>query len=306
MNGFGGVQKSLVFKLIIANVIIFALQIFTREYQIEITYYLGLVPIYVIKKGFLWQFFTYMFLHDPNGFLHIFVNMYALLIFGIPIEQTWGSKKFMIYYFFTGIGAGFTIFLLNVVMGGTGYIYPTIGASGAVFGLLLAFGVLFPNAQILLFFVIPIRAKYLVILYGGFELYSLISAGGQSNISHIGHLGGLLFGIIYFLIFNKRTITFKTKSFQAKFTEEISRRKTQPKEEKGDNRAFLQGILKKIKDSGSESLNDDEFQNLGYLKIMYDDDDDLCVEEDFVDSDEYCNNCSNYEACMLRRINKNL
>ena len=148
--------------------------------------------------------------------MHIFFNMYALLLFGIPIEQLWGPKKFLIYYFFTGVGAGITIFVMNLVLGDIGFFIPTIGASGAVFGLLLAFGMLFPEAELLVFFFVPMKAKYLVILYGGIELYLQISSGGQSSVSHLGHLGGLVFGLIYFLVTRRKGIEFKAKKNQGR------------------------------------------------------------------------------------------
>ena len=302
MNGFSGSLKSWVFKLIIANVaIFFLLQLFTRGNQNLILSYFGLIPL-LVKKGFIWQFVTYMFLH--GGFFHLVFNMYGLLIFGIPIEQEWGSKKFLFYYFFTGVGAGISIFILNSFLGMSMSV--TIGASGAVFGILLAFGILFPNVQLLVFFVIPMKAKYFVIIFGGIELYLMITQGSSSNISHIGHLGGLLFGIIFFLVSKRRSIKFKAKGFQAKFSEEISKSKTGKIQDASDNREFLTGILEKAGKSDSSSFTDDEFQRLEYLKIMYGDDEKLCVEDDFVIADDYCNKCQNYEACMLREIYKNL
>ena len=183
MTKSGSIYSGWVFKLIIANVLIFVVQVFVQQYQVVYSlngfngtssimdFYLGLIPALVTEKGFIWQIFTYMFLHSSTNFVHIFFNMYALLIFGVPIEQEWGSKRFLLYYLICGAGAGLAIYLINLIHMNISYYVPTIGASGAVFGLLLAFGMLFPDAELLLFFILPIKAKYLVILYGGLELY---------------------------------------------------------------------------------------------------------------------------------------
>lgn len=294
------IYKNIVIKIVIINVVIFLIQMLTQGYQF-MTFYLGLIPALVIEKGFLWQFFSYMFLH--GGFFHIFLNMYALFLFGVPIEQAWGSKRFIFYYIFTGVGAGIVIFGINVIFGLSGYYIPTMGASGAVFGLLLAFGMLFPDTQILLFFIIPLRAKYLVILYGGIELYSLISTGGESNISHVGHLGGLLFGLIYFLITKKHSIIFKAKKYRVKLN-----KRSHTESEKSinitDKRALLLKIYKKVREAGIESLTDDEIQHINYMKIMYGDTEGLCIEDDFNIDDEFCSKCKNLEACILRELEK--
>lgn len=297
-------SKSWAFRLIIANIAVYLIvgSLFPGESQFKITYYFGLIPALVLHKGFIWQLFTYMFLH--GNFMHLFVNMYALLIFGIPIEDLWGSKKFFGYFLFTGIGAGITIFILNMAIGGSAAQIPTIGASGAIFGLLLAFGMLFPDAQILLFFVLPIKAKYLVILYGGFELYSLMSTMGEGNISHIGHLGGLLFGIIYFLVTRRRGVKFTSKKLTAVISRENEKREINIPSNKTDNKPFLFHILKKVKSGGGETLSDDEFQQIRYLSIMLQDITDKCVEEDFNIEDPYCEKCEHIEACLIREIYK--
>ncbi|HOO71312.1 MAG TPA: rhomboid family intramembrane serine protease [Spirochaetota bacterium] len=282
---------------------------FTQDGQVihnsapVMTFYLGLTPVLVLQKYFIWQFFSYMFLH--GGFFHIFLNMYALLIFGIPIEQAWGSRKFLFYYLFTGTGAGLTIFLINLAIGGSAFFVPTIGASGAVFGLLLAFGILYPNAEILLFFFLPIKAKYLVVLYGGIELYSLISTGGQGNISHVGHLGGIIFGLIFFFITQKRSFKFKTKIIKARVQRDISAKKTSP-EKKSDNITFLNALLVKVRQSGTDAISDDEMQHFKYLEIMTEDPGDLCVESDFNNDDAFCKKCPNIEVCLIREIKRHL
>lgn len=137
-----------------------------------------------------WQLVTYMFLH--GGFMHLFFNMLALWMFGNELENYWGSKRFLTYYFVTGIGAGL-IQLTVQFLEGSGV--PTVGASGGVFGVLLAFGMMFPDRIIFFNFFIPIKAKYFVMIYGAIELISGFS-GMKTGIAHFAHLGGMIFGFI--------------------------------------------------------------------------------------------------------------
>lgn len=135
-----------------------------------------------------WQLISYMFLH--GGFMHIFFNLFALWMFGQSIENYWGTKRFTYFYFLTGVGAA----LLHMVIGGGGA--PTIGASGAVYGILLAFGMMFPNREIMLLFPpIPMKAKYFVAIFGVIELISGISRT-NTGVAHFAHLGGMLVGFI--------------------------------------------------------------------------------------------------------------
>jgi membrane associated rhomboid family serine protease len=188
------------------------------------------------------QIITHMFMH--SGIWHLFFNMFALYMFGQVLEQVWGPKRFLIFYFVCGLGAALThesviAFqyshlahslspenLQLVLNEGTAYFNqgkvftdpgmenlqillntPTIGASGALFGVLLAFGMLFPNTQLMLLFPpIPIKAKYFVIIYGGIELYMAITQPG-SNIAHAAHLGGMLFGYLLIRYWRKTTNT---------------------------------------------------------------------------------------------------
>jgi membrane associated rhomboid family serine protease len=154
----------------------------------------SLFPVMIAKYGWVWQFVTYMFLH-ANG-LHIFFNMYALFLFGRALEEKWGWKQFLAYYMVTGSGAGIVTFLWNLVQGSS---IPTIGASGAIFGVLLAFGLEFPDVMLLFFFVVPIRARFAALIYGGLELVFLIT-GVMQRVGHFTHLAGLLFGYLYYLI----------------------------------------------------------------------------------------------------------
>ncbi len=214
------------------------------------------------------QYVTHLFLH--GNFMHLFSNMLALWMFGTVLENYWGPKRFLIFYFVTGLGAAFihTLFtwyeieqlwktihqyaeapnsvdFLALMKGHVSYInsdaltelnnfinvwdaspqstelaaqsvlfaenlvtykmnVPTVGASGAVFGVLLAFGMLFPNQVIYLYFAIPVKAKYFVILYGLFELYSGVSNNPGDNVAHFAHLGGMLFGFILIKYWNKK------------------------------------------------------------------------------------------------------
>ncbi len=289
-------MKNVVIKLIIINAVVFLAGPFIN------IYYFGLIPQLVAEKGFIWQIVTYMFFH--GNFFHLFVNMYALLIFGIEIERTWGSRRFLQYYFFTGIGAGICIFIINYFFfGGALSAVPTIGASGAVFGILLAFGVLFPESVILLFFVLPIKAKYLVILYGAFELYSLFSSGGGSGISHVGHVGGLLFGIIYFLTIARNL---RAKKAAVKKRVEALKPASVSLKQVSSDKSRLTDILKKLKTKGFDSLSDDDYQLIQYMRIMHETDSSskLCVPEDFDENDPQCGKCESEEACLIREIKK--
>ncbi len=228
---------------------------------IDLTDILGL-HYFASEKFRIYQFITYMFMHDSSGFMHIFLNMLALYMFGSVIENVWGGKKFLIFYLLTGFGAaiahyGIVYFQMQPSISFfNDYInYPdlnkmfalvnseaygsnfgsdfrelmhnnpskafeisidyarqfqtellnapvVIGASGAVYGLLLAYGMLFPNNLLYLFFAIPVKAKYVVVLYGIIELFSGISGG--DNVAHFAHLGGLVTGIIIILYWRKK------------------------------------------------------------------------------------------------------
>ena len=209
-------------NLIIINLLMWlATIVLKKSLQIDLIDYLGLH--YVRAEGFnAAQFITYMFLHDPTSFAHVFFNMFSVYMFGRTIEAVWGSRRFLFFYMTTGIGAGLvqeltwylalgdaiahteavigweqTSLMLNNVI--------TIGASGAVFGILLAFGMMFPNVELFLMFVpIPIKAKYFVIGYGVIELLMGIRSSSGDNVAHFAHLGGMLFGLILILYWRKK------------------------------------------------------------------------------------------------------
>lgn len=156
-----------------------------------IMYFLALWPL---GTNFLpWQVFTYMFLH--GGFGHLFFNMLALWMFGMELENIWGAKKFLIYYLACGLGAALANLFVAPLLG---QVAPTVGASGAVFGVLIAFGMLFPDRPIYLYFLLPIRAKFFIAAYIGLELFYGVT-GSSDGVAHFAHLGGAAVGLIYML-----------------------------------------------------------------------------------------------------------
>ena len=186
----GGSATPAVKALLIANVVVFLFQAVARSLvQARIEPLFGLVPYEVVHHLFLWQLATYMFLH--GGFWHIAWNMLALWMFGTELEAFWGTPKFLRFYTITGIGAA----IMTTLVTPNSYTV-TIGASGAIYGLLAAYGLLFPDRVLLLYFVLPIRAKYLVLILGLITFWSSLSATG-GGIAHIAHLGGMIFGWLY-------------------------------------------------------------------------------------------------------------
>jgi rhomboid family protein len=149
----------------------------------------GLSAESAVRTFMIWQVFTYMFVHF--GTFHLLFNMLTLWMFGKPIEQTWGTRRFLKFYLLCGIVAGVSVLVVNMLVGD--WLTPTIGASGAVFGVLVAFAMLFPDAVILIFFVFPMKAKYAVMIFVALEL--LATRGGlNSGVSTIAHLGGAACG----------------------------------------------------------------------------------------------------------------
>jgi len=160
--------------------------------------YLGLTPQAVIERRWIWQPATYMFLHDPVRVTHILFNMLGLWMFGVELERMWGTRFFVKYYAITGVGAGLTTVLASLLpFAAVASIYsvPTIGASGALYGLLVAYAIYFPNRPILMFLLFPIPAKYFVMIIGAIAF--LASAGGNTNVAETTHLGGLVVGYLY-------------------------------------------------------------------------------------------------------------
>ncbi len=152
----------------------------------------------------LWQLLSYSFLH--GGLFHIFINMYVLWMFGTPIEQRWGSKAFVIYYFVCVIGAGLVQLVVASMAASAGDIYPTVGASGGIFGLLLAFALTFPEERLMLLFPpITLKAKWAALLFAGIELIAGVT-GTLEGIAHFAHLGGMLFGFLLLLYWSKHPL----------------------------------------------------------------------------------------------------
>ena len=178
--------------IVIANVAMFVAAIIVPT----VTLYLGLRPADAVGRLYIWQPFTYMFLH--GGPFHILFNMLTLWMFGTELERMWGSRFFTKYYFVTGLGAAATQILLSLAPGAFGvqmYNTMTIGASGAVFGVLLAYAMYFPNRTILFMFIFPLPAKVFVMILGAIALYSAMGTGG--GVAHTAHLGGLVAGYLY-------------------------------------------------------------------------------------------------------------
>jgi membrane associated rhomboid family serine protease len=202
--------------LLITNVAVFLLQMFVLNNLTvngqNLSYifykYFALQPIITgnaqatpISGPFMpWQLVTYLFMH--GGFWHIFLNMFALWMFGMELENIWGSKKFLSYYMMCGIGAGLSNLFLSPVF--TSVAVPTIGASGAIYGVLVAFGMMFPNRPIYIYFLFPIKAKYFVAVY---MLIEILSVGSNTGIAHLAHLGGGVVGFVYIMLTDRYNIS---------------------------------------------------------------------------------------------------
>lgn len=182
--------------LLISNIALFVLYFLTVGTALaEVWDPLGLIPRDVLKNFYVWQLATYMFLHDPFGFTHILFNMLMLWMFGMDLERDWGTRFFLKYYFLCGVGAAICVVVANLLFSPT-LASRTIGASGAIYGLLLAFGMLYPDRQILFSFLFPIKAKYFVMILGGIAFLMTIRESG-GGVSHVAHLGGMVFGYFY-------------------------------------------------------------------------------------------------------------
>ena len=221
-------------NLLIINGLLFFATESLKNYGINLTKFLALHQIQ--SADFMpHQLITHLFMH--GNLSHLFFNMFALWMFGKTLENIWGAKRFLIYYMITGIGAAtlhlainqYQIFNLANTMpemldlakqglynaGNADSLRltqlvstPTVGASGAVFGILLAFGMLFPNTLLYIYFAIPIKAKYFVLAYGFLELYLGISNNPTDNVAHFAHLGGMIFGFFLIKYWKKNRTTF--------------------------------------------------------------------------------------------------
>jgi membrane associated rhomboid family serine protease len=239
--------RSAVNGLIVINIVVFILINILRN--VPWIMYLGLVPNLVLSRLMLWQLVSYLFVHA--GLWHLVLNMLMLWMFGTVLEDTWGSKRFLVYYFFCGIGAGICsiVFAYNSA-------YPVVGASGAIFGLLVAFAVMFPESVILLFFIFPMKMRYAAMVLAGINLLAAISNPG-SEIAYIAHLGGGVFGYFYL---KNGAIRFPLSKFSiARWQESIKQKKqVKQKQEIMDIDRRVDEILDKISSQGISSLTKKE------------------------------------------------
>lgn len=220
-------------NIVIINVIMYVLKLILETQGINLDDYFGLH--YHLAPTFKpHQFITYIFMH--GSFSHLFFNMFAVYMFGQVLEQTWGPKRYLIFYIITGLGAALTQYIImhfqistaldlfnNAIDSASGaavkadyinqkYEYLNgnviVGASGSLFGLLGAFGMLFPNQMLYIYFLFPVKAKWLVIGYGAIELFSGLNNNPGDNVAHFAHLGGLFVGVILVLIWRRGTKNF--------------------------------------------------------------------------------------------------
>ena len=187
-------NDNIVLVIIGINILVYLGQMFLR--QLNLVVILSLFPP-LILHGWLWQFVTYMFVHDPNSMSHIFFNMLALFIFGGQVERYMGSREFLLYYLLTGILAGVFSFAVYAFTGSWRVLL--MGASGAVFAVQLAYAVLFPRSVIYIWGILPLKAPVMVL---GFTVLGLVLmvTGLGGNVAHVTHLAGFAFGWLYFLI----------------------------------------------------------------------------------------------------------
>ncbi len=245
--GSGMQFRGVVRSLIAINVAVFVIIHIFRNISWHALF--GLVPVLVFSRLMIWQLITYLFVHF--GLWHLVLNMLMLWMFGSVIENRWGSKRFLYYYLFTGIGAGLCsiIFAYN---SGT----PVVGASGAIFGLLVAYAMMFPDSVILLFFIFPMKMRYAAMVLAGINLLGALSNPG-GGIAYIAHLGGGLFGYLYLknekirLILSRYSLLHIKDSLKTKQAQ-----KKRIKDEYTDEQ--IDRILDKISAQGMESLTEKE------------------------------------------------
>lgn len=290
------VLPPMVKHLLIINVLMFLATFTFTRFNVDLSDWLGL-HFFKASDFRIYQFVTYMFMHA--NFWHLFFNMFALWMFGNTLENLWGSQRFLLFYMVCGIGAGlcqelvqyiqYTTTLANyatVNMGGQ--IIPmstylnamnTVGASGAIYGLLLAFGMMFPDSRIYLYFLLPIKAKWFVIGYAVLELIS--GLGGGDNVAHFAHLGGMLFGLILILYWRKNGLSgpnFDLSKWKGWFwrmkekmrdrrmgytryeevRDEVPRNDGDYNRQRADRQRDIDAILDKVAKSGYESLTKEE------------------------------------------------
>ena len=230
--------------LIVATFAAFFLQVLIKVFFGVYTHqkfllWFGLVPSGVVSGLRIWQPFTYLFLHDPNDFLHVLFNMLMLWMFGRELELVWGKARFLRYYFLTGVGAGLIeVFVktIPVFFGHKASDIPTIGASGAIFGIFAACAILLPDSQVSIF-LLPVRMsmRSFVLLLAGLEFFlPLLLRSAGDNVSHLCHLGGMLVGWLYlrrgsFLYNVRNSVTdWQNKRNRKRFEVYINKHKKEP------------------------------------------------------------------------------
>ncbi len=262
---FGGDISSGLKKIIIANVIVFFFMVLIPM-RFWITWF-ALDPSAVFLKLRIWQPFTYLFLH--GGFWHLFMNMFVLWMFGNELERLWGTREFVRFYFVTGVGAGFfsvVPYYLNVLLGNQSFSPSIIGASGAVYGILLAYALTYPNRLVYLYFFFPIRVKYLVIFMG---LLTFFSVGQRDGVAHVTHLGGLVVAWFYL----RRGGKYRGLDLSWSKIQNAWRRLRSHSSQRGffhssselEMRRELDALLDKISRVGYDGLSFTERQRLWYL-----------------------------------------
>ncbi len=231
--------------LIIINVGMYLLQIITVS-QLDMIRIFGLSVETIWPL--IWQPITYMFMH--GGVWHVAINMFVLWMFGTELETIWGKNEFLKYYFVTGIGSGIIWLLFNI--GGFNAIL--IGASGAIYGILMAYGLMFPNRIVYVYFLFPVKVKWFVIFIGAIAFFS--SMGTGSNISHLTHLSGMLIGYLYLRFSNRwRNTMFIVRK---KVVEMMSMQKDRNNQQKMKLQQEVDRLLDKANISGWESLSEEE------------------------------------------------
>ena len=236
--------------LILVNIVVFFFR-YIAQSQIDLAQIFGLSSGNIWPM--IWQPGTYMFVH--GDFFHIFMNMFVLWMFGSEMESIWGRSEFLKYYFTTGIGSGLIWLLFN--LGNPNAVL--IGASGAIYGVLLAYGLMFPNRKVLIYFLFPVKVKYFVIFLGGMAFISSMGTSG-SNISHLTHLSGMVIGFIYLKsswTWSRLKLFFNSKVAEIKYNKTEKTKKRRMNMQQNVDR-----LLDKIREVGYDGLTDDEKDEL--------------------------------------------
>ncbi len=233
--------------LVIINIVVFILTELSGQRNILFSSF-GLVPNQVWTNFKVWQLFTYLFVH--GGFLHIFFNMFVLWMFGKDLEIQWGKNKFLLFYFTCGIGAGLMTVLFSI-----NSIVPIVGASGAIYGLLVAYGFTYPNRMVYLYGLFPLKVKYMVLGLGVIAFFASLSAN-QSNVSHITHLSGMIIGVLYiYFILNWKNIKMEYYRLRLK---NLKQKTSAQNDEEVLMKKKVDDILDKLNASGWDSLTEQE------------------------------------------------